>query len=175
MRIIYLLLVFCFTSCFPQKKVSKEEYLNIIVTNTVNTFENFSLNNLLAKEDTADSFRKIDNTIVSSLKNIQELNTLENDFGLRSGSIQLLESYKKFIEKNKLFIQELENVTKKQEITTSVDSINDEIHSLKKPFDKMEKNLNEVFELMEKTESFNKKVLEFRKFYNIEIPNDTQN
>ena len=142
MRIIYLLLVFCFISCLSQKKVSKEEYLNIIVTNTVNTFENFSLDNLLAKEDTVDSFRKIDNTITSSLKNIEELNTLENDFGLRSGSIQLLESYKKFIEKNKLFIQELENVTKKQEISPSVESINDEIHSLKKPFDKMEKNLN---------------------------------
>ena len=79
MRIIYFLLVCCFISCFSQKKVSKEEYLNIIVTNTVNNFEIFSLDKLLAKDDTADSFRQIDNTIDSSLKNIQELNTLEND------------------------------------------------------------------------------------------------
>ena len=175
MKIINLLLSICFVSCMSQQKLTKEEYLNVITVNLINNFDTNFLNTIIQEQKTSTSFNKINSTIDKSLKELENLEDIENNFGLKNESIQILLSFKKFVKKSQLLISKIEQQNIESNSDVDIESINTDIDNLNESFSKSKILIDEFLEMSKKYEDFNQKVLKFCKFHKIKIPDYIQN
>ncbi|MDO6676170.1 hypothetical protein Q4517_11500 [Tenacibaculum sp. 1_MG-2023] len=175
MKIINLLLSICFVSCMSQQKLTKEEYLNVITVSLINNFDTNFLNTIIQEQKTSTSFNKINSTIDKSLKELESLEDIKNDFGLKHKSIQILLSFKKFVKESQLLISKIEQQNNESMSDVNTDSINTEINKLGESFSESKILIDDFLEMMNKYEDFNQKVLKFCKFHKVKIPDYVRN